>query len=62
MKITHAVDYRKKRIEDYPDIGDQLDALWKQLAVSREGGALLVPSADLMLNRIIEVKERYQKP
>ena len=50
MKINHIVDPIKKRIENYPKIEDQLDALWK-------GGDEL----DKMKAKIRKVKEDYPK-
>jgi hypothetical protein len=58
MKIKHDADYRQKRAAEYPDIGDQLDAIWKEL----EQRPLLVSDAENMLNRVKEIKQRYPKP
>ncbi len=58
MKIKHDADYRQKRAAEYPDIGDQLDAIWKEL----EQRPLLVSDAKNMLNRVKEIKQRYPKP
>ena len=43
--------YQRQRAPEYPDIKDQLDAIWK-------GG----DSYEEMLARIIEVKVKYPKP
>lgn len=43
--------YARKRQQEYPSIGDQLDALWK-------GGS----AADAMLEKIQAVKTKYPKP
>jgi hypothetical protein len=43
--------YARKRQQEYPSMGDQLDALWK-------GGA----AADAMLEKIQAVKTKYPKP
>jgi hypothetical protein len=32
MKITHVKDHAVARKEAYPDIGDQLDAIWTVLS------------------------------
>jgi hypothetical protein len=45
------VDYREARRQAYPDIGDQLDALWK-------GGAEL----EVMRAAVMAVKEQIPKP
>jgi len=58
MKIRHDADYRQKRAAEYPDIGDQLDAIWKEL----EQRPLLVSDAENMLNLVKEIKQRYPKP
>jgi len=62
MKIAHNTDYGERRAADYPSVEDQLDAIWKQLAEGRAAGSLLVPAAETMLNRVLEVKRRYPKP
>lgn len=51
MQINHVVDYKKKRIELYPPIEDQLDAIWK-------GGA----EEAAMRTKIVEIKNKYPKP
>jgi hypothetical protein len=44
-------EYRRQRAPEYPDIKDQLDAIWKG------GGAY-----EEMLARVMEVKTKYPKP
>lgn len=44
-------EYQRKRIPEYPSIGDQLDALWK-------GGE----AAAEMLAKVQAVKNKYPKP
>ncbi|MCC7304774.1 MAG: hypothetical protein IT558_00785 [Alphaproteobacteria bacterium] len=51
-----------KRRAEYPDIGDQLDALWKQLNQDRLDGKPLIQEADDRLNEILAVKAKYPKP
>lgn len=46
-----ALAYARKRQQEYPSIGDQLDALWK-------GGA----DAAAMLVKIQAVKDKHPKP
>jgi hypothetical protein len=46
-----AKEYQRKRVNEYPLIGDQLDALWK-------GGT----AADEMKATIMAVKAKYPKP
>ena len=44
-------EYARKRVPEYPSMGDQLDALWK-------GGA----AATEMLAKVQAVKAKYPKP
>jgi hypothetical protein len=46
-----AKEYARKRVKEYPSIGDQLDALWK-------GG----DAAAEMLAKVQAVKTKYPKP
>lgn len=59
-------DYKEKRAAEYPAIGDQLDAIWKELNYRRLNGEQLVQDADDMLGQILAVKNKYpgdeQKP
>lgn len=50
MKFKVKQDYAELRRNDYPDVREQLDALWK-------GGEAL----EAMRQRILEVKEKYPK-
>lgn len=59
MKISVKVDYRAKRREAYPPIGEQLDALWKALAANPSS---LTPEASAMLAQIQAVKTQFPKP
>ena len=59
MKINIKVDYRAKRREAYPPIGEQLDALWKALAATPE---TLPPEARAMLDQVQAVKSNIPKP
>lgn len=45
----------------YPDIGDQLDAIWKQLNYDRFNGRNLIAEADAVLGDILAVKAKYNK-
>lgn len=49
--ISPTTDYQALRRNEYPSIGDQLDALWK-------GGEALAE----MAARIQAVKDKYPKP
>ena len=57
MKITHRKDYREARKAEYPDIGDQLDAIWKTLSILQG----LPPDAKSMLVQVSEIKSKYPK-
>jgi uncharacterized coiled-coil DUF342 family protein len=46
-----ATEYQRQRAPEYPDIKDQLDAIWK-------GG----DAYEEMLARVMEVKTKYPKP
>lgn len=55
-------EYKEKRREEYPDYGDQLDAIWKQLNKMRLDGQDLVQDADDILGKILAVKAKHPKP
>jgi hypothetical protein len=58
MKIKIKQNYRTRRKQEYPDIGEQLDAIWKIV------GALPgKKDADVqdILDRVNAVKARYPK-
>ena len=48
--------YRKQRSEAYPDVGQQLDALWHAM----QDGTL--PKAEPFFSSILAVKQRFPKP
>lgn len=60
--IKKAGLYRALREKEYPLIGDQLDAIWKELNYRRLNGEALIQEADDILNRVLAVKNKYQKP
>jgi len=53
--------YQRERAAAYPPIGDQLDAIWKQLNAMRMSGQNLVVDADRVLGEVLAVKKRYPK-
>lgn len=59
MKLAIKVDYRAKRREAYPEIGEQLDAIWKALAANPDA---LHPEARSMLAQVQSVKNTIPKP
>jgi len=52
---------RQLRREEYPDIGGQLDAIWKELNQLRLNGTNLVADADDVLGQILAVKKKHPK-
>ncbi len=46
----------------YPAIGDQLDAIWKELAARRAAGDTLCDEADHLLDNVLQVKDDNPKP
>ncbi len=50
------VTYQTRRQNEYPAIGDQLDALWKEL-----GPGAKTPEAKAMYQAVQEVKNKYPK-
>lgn len=56
MKIHHQGDHAERRRAEYPNIGDQLDALWKAL-----DGKDLPPEAAEIVKRIKAIKDKYPK-
>ena len=52
---------RAERALAYPSLGDQLDALMKELQRRREAGDKLAPELEAVLDQIASVKQRYPK-
>ena len=57
MKIRHVRDYRQARKDEYPDIGDQLDAIWGILRSLK-----LPKDAQDIVDEIGRIKRKYPKP
>ena len=53
--------YARNRKPEYPDIGDQLDALLKHLNYRRTQGDELVQELDDIIAAWLSVKQRYPK-
>lgn len=51
--------YRLRRRLEYPDVGEQLDAIWKALAALPQP---LPAEAQAVLDRINAVKAKHPKP
>lgn len=58
MKIGHASDYKARRIVEYPEVTEQLDAVWKALAPQR---ATLPAETQAMLDKVLAVKAKFPK-
>lgn len=56
-----AVAYKDKRKAEYPAMGDQLDAIWKQLNQDRFEGKAMIQDVDDQLGVINAVKNKYPK-
>ncbi|ULH08587.1 hypothetical protein [Alcaligenes faecalis] len=59
MKIHHQSDYHQKRRAEYPDIGDQLDAVYKLARHLQEQGQRLPPEVEDWVAQCRTVKEKY---
>ena len=55
-------DFERERQVAYPNVGDQLDAIWKELNARRLAGEDLTQDADDMLGKILTVKKTIEKP
>ena len=53
--------YKEKRAEDYPDIGEQLDAIWRMVGRLNSDGVLLPIETLNVLGNINAVKTKYPK-
>lgn len=54
--------YISLRRKASPNIQDQLDAIWKHLAMVRLQGQDLASPADYMLNKVLAVWAKYPEP
>jgi len=57
VKIRHVRDYRAARKDEFPDVGDQIDAIWKVLRTLK-----LPKEAQNLVDEIDRVKRKYPKP
>lgn len=55
-------EVQRARSKAYPPIGDQLDAIWKELNSRRMKGEDLVQGADDILGKVLSVKSKHPKP
>lgn len=56
MKVSITGDYKARRREEYPPIGDQLDAIWKWLETQKITAETL-----LIAKKIKAVKGKYPR-
>lgn len=61
MKIHHKGDYAARRRAEYPEIGEQLDAVYKLASQLRARGEQMPPEVDLWIDAVDEVKKTYPK-
>ena len=54
--------YKEDRAEEYPPMGDQLDAILKQLNYMRMNGQPLVQELDDIIGDWLRVKQDHPKP
>lgn len=59
--LWEATEYQRLRKGAYPNIGDQLDAIWKEINYRRLNGDNLTQDADEMLGKILAVKREYPR-
>ena len=60
--VEPEVTYADKRRQEYPAIGDQLDAIIKELNYRRMNGEDLISEMDSIVNDCLAVKAKYPKP
>jgi hypothetical protein len=56
MNVHITGNYQKRRVAEYPSIGEQLDAIWK--VVAKEPMPL---ETQAMFDRIAAIKKKYPK-
>ena len=61
MKINHKEDPIPLRIEEYPAMGDQLDAIFKFIDSLAGTGIPIPTETQAWINRIKEIKSQFPK-
>lgn len=61
MKIKHKEDYRPLRSSRYPNIGNQLDAIYKGFVALKEQGITLPEETLVWMAEIKEIKDTFKK-
>lgn len=56
------VAYKEKRLAEYPSLGDQLDAVLKQMVKLSKAGIALDPDMQAIVDKWQAVKIKYPKP
>nr|WP_149026076.1 hypothetical protein [Paenalcaligenes hominis] len=59
MIINHSRDYREARKSGYPEIGDQLDAVFKLAQYLQDIGHPLPPETSRWIEQCQQVKDQY---
>lgn len=54
--------WKRQRLETYPSVGDQLDAIWMLLSDDKDKGKTLPNETQNMLERVKGVKAAHPKP
>ena len=57
--IHHKSDYRQKRQQAYPDVGEQLDAVFKLAQHLKSQGHDLPPDVETWVANYQEVKDKF---
>jgi len=62
MKIRHSEPYANLRRQEYPAVGEQLDAVLKMAQALQEQGIELPKETQTWIAQCQAVKQRYAKP
>ena len=60
--VEYVPTYAERRAREYPAIGDQLDAIIKELNYRRMNGENLIAEMDSIVGLCLAVKKDYPKP
>lgn len=61
ISVVDALSYKAERLKNYPDIGDQLDVLWKEFFARTSAGESVTSEVSDMLDKISAVKVNFPK-
>jgi len=62
QRLRYKCSPQELRRKEYPELGDQLDAVYKLAAALRQQGATLPDEVQQWINRCAEVKRRFPIP